>query len=576
MNTKRFMNWVSGSGSPNQLEIDGKLVSKASSIAAAMNNYFIEKVAAVRRDILCIPNTYSECHQMMRGKFCKLWLDFVTPQKVFKLLRSLKKSKSCGIDGLDSFSLKVAAEHIYGPLHHVLTLSLMQQKFPSSWRYSKIIPLHKKDSRLDKRNYRPVAILSPISKILEKVVFQQIYEYFTRNKIFDDNLHGYRKNRSIQTALLTIYDRWVRAAAKGHINGVVLIDLSSAFDLVDHDILQMKLRIYGLQDDFLSWVNSYLRERFQAVWIDHTMSNFIKCDVGVPQGSILGPLLFLIYFNDLPRSIPSHVDSYADDTTISCSGFDIQEVEEKLTADCNSIETWMKTNKLKLNVKKTHVLTIGTQNRLMKIGKKVDVKLEDVRLEESPSGAEVLLGCKVQTNLKWNKHIEMIMAKLSSRLCGLAYLRHICPFKIKKTVTECMFTSIVIYCLPLIGGMGAGLLREVQTLQNKAARLVCNAPSTAHRKEMYDKLNWMTINQLIAYHSLLAVYKLRQQKEPGYLANWVCNDSRNGRIMIPTTNLTVTNESFCFRGPTMWNILPILEALRRTWQLGFFRRSKDS
>ena len=139
-----------------------------------------------------------------------------------------------------------------------------------------------------------------------------------------------------------------------------------------------------------------------------------------------------------------------------------------------------------------------------------------------------------------------------------------------------MFTSIVIYCLPLIGGMGAGLLREIQTLQNKAARLVCNAPSTAHRKEMYDKLNWMTINQLIAYHSLLAVYKLRQHKEPGYLANWVCNDSRNGRIMIPTTNLTVTNESFCFRGPTMWNILPILEALRRTWQLGFFRRSKDS
>ena len=150
----------------------------------------------------------------------------------------------------------------------------------------------------------------------------------------------------------------------------MLIDLSSAFDLVDHDILQMKLR----KDDFLSRVNSYLRERFQAVWIDHTMSNFIKCDVGVPQGSILGPLLFLIYFNDLPRSIPSHVDSYADDTTISCSGFDIQEVEEKLTADCNSIETWMKTNKLKLNVKKTHVLTIGTQNRLMKIGKKVDVK----------------------------------------------------------------------------------------------------------------------------------------------------------------------------------------------------------
>ena len=140
----------------------------------------------------------------MRYKQCKLGLAHVTVMKVNKLLKTLKNSRSISIDELDNFSVKVAADIIDKPLHHIITLSILQKKFPSSWKLSKVIPLHKKGSKLERKNYRPVAILSPLSKMLEKIIYEQIYEYFSRNKIFHSDLHGYRKYRSTKTALVHV------------------------------------------------------------------------------------------------------------------------------------------------------------------------------------------------------------------------------------------------------------------------------------------------------------------------------------------------------------------------------------
>ena len=140
-----------------------------------------------------------------------------------------------------------------------------------------------------------MAILPPLGKILEKVIFEQLHNYFDRNKIFHPNLHGYRQNRSTQTALIQMYDKWVRAAHNSKVTGVVLLDLSAAFDLVDHHILIEKLGIYGVESEVRDWILSYLRDRSQAVWMDHCFSPFLPVDVGVPKGSNLGPLFFLIF-----------------------------------------------------------------------------------------------------------------------------------------------------------------------------------------------------------------------------------------------------------------------------------------
>ena len=566
---KAFMGWKS-TGSPNQLEVNNTLETKASKIAQLMNNFFIEKVLSIRKGLKKVSESLGECIKIMRGKKCSLDIQHVTVETVRKLLKNLKSSRSTSVDELDSYAVKVSADSIAEPLHHIVTLSLMHKKFPTSWKYTKVIPLHKKLGQLDPKNYRPVAILSPLSKVLEKIVYQQIYTYFNSNKLFHQNLHGYRQNRSTKTALLQMYDRWVRAASEGKVSGVVLIDLSAAFDLVDSDILLKKLRVYGLQDDILSWIRSYLTDRHQAVWIDHLFSDFVSHSIGVPQGSNLGPLFFLIYYNDLLSSLDCSIDAYADDSTMSATGKSVAEIGASLTENCDRVVNWMNANQFKLNASKTHLLTVGTEERLRTLTSSVEVTMDGVQLQESKEKCEFMLGCELDSNLKWHTQIEKLAEKLRKRLVGLNSLKYILPYQTRNTITLSMFNSTLVYCLPLFGGCDKQEVHQLQVLQNKAARVVTHSPPRAERAALYSRLNWLTVNQLISYHTLLTVFKIRQSGEPEYLASFLQDDSRTGRIILPNTKLTLAKKSFVWRGSVHWNKLPL--DLRKSMKIGHFKR----
>ena len=472
-----------------------------------MNEFFIDKVQAIRHAMGQTLENMSVCTKIMTNRKIALSLQHVTVDQVQKLLRKLKNTRSTSIDELDNFAVKTSAGILAGPLHRVIVLSISQNKFPSSWKYSKVIPLHKKLSTLERKNYRPVAILSPLSKILEKVAYSQIYDYFTRNKIFHPNLHGYRGNRSTQTALLQMYDRWVGAAAAGQVSGVVLLDLSAAFDLVEPSILIKKLRIYGLDENFLTWIESYLTNRHQAVWIDHTLSEFLACDVGVPQGSNLGPLFFLIFYNDLPYSLDCEVDVFADDSTLTATADNVEEIGTKLTVEGDKVSQWMLSNKLKLNADKTHLLTVGTQQRLLTLPDQPQVFMDGVQIKEDKDKCELLLGCSIQSNLKWQVQVQNLIFKLRTRLSGLNKIKYIVPFHMRKIITQSIFNSIMVYCLPLFGGCDKSEVKNLQVLQNKAAQIVTHSPPRSRRSELYDKLEWLTVNQLIVYHTLLQFSK---------------------------------------------------------------------
>ena len=357
----------------------------------------------------------------------------------------------------------------------------------------------------------------------------------------------------------------------GQVSGVVLVDLSAAFDLVSPTLLIQKLKIYGIDEDFASWILSYLCGRFQSVWIDHVYSSFLESSIGVPQGSNLGPLFFLIFFNDLPAFINESIDCYADDSTLAATGASAEEISTKLSRDCGELNNWMISNKFKLNADKTHFLVMGTANKLRTmVEEKVVVEMDGVQLEESSEESEVLLGIRVQSNLKWSEQINYLTSRLKQRLAGLQNLKSVMKRSAKKSIVQGVFNSVLCYCLPLFGGCSDSEVRVLQVLQNRPAQMVLGCPPRTSRDLMFSKLGWLTVRQLIGYHTLIVIYRIRQSHQPEQLAAKLTKDNRQGRIMLKNVQLGLYRNGFIYRGSVLWNKLP--ENLRNEKKLGPFKR----
>ena len=214
-------------------------------------------------------------------------------------------------------------------------------------------------------------------------------------------------------------------------------------------------------------------------------------------------------------------------------------------------------------------MTVGTRERLRLQNSKVEVVMDGYSLTESQDKVETLLGCQIEPGLKWHKQVDDRLKKLQKRLTGLTNLRSIIPFNIRKRITEGMFMSVLVYCLPVFGGCDQYELEAIQVMQNQAARLVTHLPVRTPRKEIFSTTGWMTVNQLICYHSALSTFRIRQSKEPKYLNNIMSRDNRSDRIIIPITDLTLAKKSYCFRAAEQWNRIP--EFIRKMPKIGQFK-----
>ena len=276
------------------------------------------------------------------------------------------------------------APMIIPALTHIINLSIETSTFPKNWKYSKVIPLFKKDDPLNPKNYRPVALVPILSKVLERAVFLQIVEYMELNDLYHPSHHGYRASHNTCTALLELYDCLVDALERGELTGVMLIDLSAAFDCVDHQLLLRKMEVLGFDCKSVGWCRDYLKDRYQCVYIDGAQSSFHRVDVGVPQGSILGPLFYILFTNDLPEII--HEEScplnkcmagifntmcpecgglvaFADDSTVTVSDISPARLTEKLSVKFEKISEYFAKNKLKVNDDKTHLMVLTSSRQ---------------------------------------------------------------------------------------------------------------------------------------------------------------------------------------------------------------------
>ena len=270
-----------------------------------------------------------------------------------KHLQSLTDGKAVGLDGLSPRLLRTAASVISVPLTKLINLSISTGIFPDEWKMAKVVPLHKKGSTLDRGNYRPVSVLSTLSKLLEKHVHSSFYSFLTEHKLLHSAQSGFRSLFSCETALANLVNKWSEAIDKGLLNGVILLDLRKVFDLIDHQILLHKLHLYKCSTKSMQWFQSYLEERTQRTTFRGHVSETLHVGQGVPQGSILGPLFFILFINDLPLCVKSDIDMYADDSSITSTATCVTELNAKLNDDLRNISTWCKENRMAATSSKT-------------------------------------------------------------------------------------------------------------------------------------------------------------------------------------------------------------------------------
>ena len=273
---------------------------------------------------------------------------------VLKQLKCLKLKKATSLDGLPARLLKDSAVVIADCVAHLVNLFIKSGTVPIEWKQAKVVPLFKSRNEDDLDNCRPISILPILSKILEKAVFHQLHRYLSENSLLSPYQSGFRANHSTQLAITFFTDKTRGHMDKGLLTGVVFIDLKKAFDTVPHDGLLNKLFRYGIQDQPLSWFESYLTDRTQSVSIENHLSSAANISSGVPQGSVLRPLLFIIYINDLPLAVGlTSVMLYADDTVIFSAASSIDQLQLNLSLDLNVVSNWLTANGLFLNLKKT-------------------------------------------------------------------------------------------------------------------------------------------------------------------------------------------------------------------------------
>ena len=297
-------------------------------------------------------------------------LPTITQRRVLELLLSIPTHKATGDDGISAKLLRIAAPAVSPSLSKLLNLCLSTKTFPTAWKVANVTPVFKGNgSRNDKNNYRPISVHPILSKILEKHICEYLCNFLKKNNLFHHLQSGFRKSHSTETALIRLVDQLLINLDNDKITGLVFIDYKKAFDLIDHQLLLSKLKVLGVNETFLPLFRDYLSGRSQYVTIDGCHSTKRSVTLGVPQGSILGPILFLVFINDLPEALQHCVaDIYTDDTTISHSAH-YQEapnaVSEGLEEDIIEVLNWSSSNKMLLNESKTKSMLV-TGKRLVK------------------------------------------------------------------------------------------------------------------------------------------------------------------------------------------------------------------
>ncbi len=487
----------------------------------------------------------------------------ITVDQVLDELNAISSNKASGLDNVCTKLIKYGSKAIAVILCKIFNMCLKQGCVPDELKVARVTPIYKSGSKDELTNYRPISILPVCSKILEKIVHNQLYNYVTENNLMYVGQSGFRKHHSTCTALIKTIDKWNMDIDNGNYVGAVFVDLSKAFDMVNHTLLVRKLNSLGITGNENNWFKSYLSNRTQCVSINGCVSTPNVIMSGVPQGSILGPLLFLLFINDMPKNIGnSTVDMYADDTLIYVSHKDVDVIEKYLNEDLACLGKWLDDNLMKVNVSKTKVMLLGTNSKTSKIDD-INVFMNNTRVEKV--NCFKYLGVTIDANLKWTDHVNNVYRKMCNSLGIMRRIKPFIPQSSLVTIYNTMFLPHLDYGIIVWSNCGDSQLNKIQKLQNTAMRIILSAPFRTHINDMLRTLGFMDVRSRISYVTGCMMYKVLNGMAPSYLNdsfNYVNNihslrtrRSRAGDLYIPRCNTNYGKNTFQYKGCILWNVM---------------------
>ena len=387
-------------------DYDGYCATTDTEKAEMLNKFFCQ--VFTRENLQTIPDLANQCKSSLED------MDF-SATKVKKLLREHNTSKSAGLDGMHPKVLKELSEELAEPLAAIFSTSLKEGKLPHQWKAANVTPLFKKGNKSDPGNYRPVSLTSIPCKLLEKIIREAIFNHLETNDLLTEFQHGFVSRRSCVTNLLGVIDDWTRTLEEGDPVDAVYLDFSKAFDSVPHARLLKKMDAYGIRGKLLGWIRDFLIGRKQRMKINGSVSNWKDVTSGVPQGSVLGPVLFVLFINDLPEVVENTCSMYADDTKIYAPIHNDGDVTS-LQRDLDNLVCWADAWQLRFNASKCKTLHLGNRNQehtysMRKHDDTNRVMLDSTEIEKD-------LGVLVDNELKFTKHVVAQVNK-ANKILGL-------------------------------------------------------------------------------------------------------------------------------------------------------------
>ena len=606
--TKNLLNWKN-SDSPHSFLIDGRLYKRPSELANLQLKFVVNKVDKLTRRFATNNSnplrwlTAAMDRWQKKGNFEKFTLSPLSLNETVQLLSRLGNSTSLGIDSIDALSIKAAAVDLALPIQHLVNVSLRSAVFANRWKLSKLLPLLKSKelSKLSPGSYRPIAILPAVSKLIEKAAQSQLLKYFEDNKMLNDCTHAYRKGYSTSTTLIEITDRLYEAINENKLASVMTLDQLAAFDCVLHSILIEKLRIYNIDESAIEWIASYLHDRMQFVTIGRANSSMSAVRRGVPQGSVLRPLLYGIYTNEMSTAInnsdctdASHHNSenlfgpdckkcgimtqYADDATYIVTDKIRSVNQRKLVENIGRLKEFLESNKLSVKADKTHLVEVMIQQKRAKTTGEPPTltvldnqgNMEIVRDSESCR----ILGMNIEKDMIFKSHLESgekaLLPSLRRNLGALKSLGRQIPRGSKNTMARGLLLSRLTYLVGIWGGATESLRRRAQVLQNNAARWVTNCNKRTRVTRLLELTGWFSIQEMSQISTATQVWKIINMNTPRRMSRNMSWDPVTKLIDTSEPRIQFTRQGFKYRASCNWNLLP--ESIRTNSNLGSFKR----